>query len=285
MNRSEGPERLAAAVQTLRGWLGALPEPIERGLIAGSGLSGLAEGLEAPRRLDFAAIPGWPRSTVEGHAGALYVGRLGGRSVLVCAGRAHLYEGYDAFDASFNVRVMAALGLRSLVVTNAAGALHPDYAPGDLMLIEDHIYLPGLAGLHPLRGPNDAERGPRFPVMAGAYDPALRALAGAAGRASGLRVHEGVYAMVAGPSFESPAEARFLRAIGADAVGMSTAPEVVVARHAGMRVLGVSLITNRVRMTNSADASDDADLHAEVNAVGQHATPGLAALLTRVLAA
>ncbi|MCB9176224.1 MAG: purine-nucleoside phosphorylase [Caldilineae bacterium] len=282
MSAAADRARLAAAVATLRAWL---REPLERGLIAGSGLSGLAEGLEAPRRLDFAAIPGWPLSTVEGHAGTLIAGRLGGRSVLVCAGRAHLYEGYDAFEASFNVRVMAALGLRSLVVTNAAGALHPDYGPGDLMLIEDHIYLPGLAGLHALRGPNDADIGPRFPVMAGAYDPALRARAGAAGREIGLRMHEGVYAMVAGPSFESPAEARFLRAIGADAVGMSTVPEVVVARHAGIQVLGISLITNRVQMANPSVASEEADLHAEVNAVGQQAAPRLAELLTRVLAA
>ncbi len=281
-------ERVDAAAARVSGWLGESADGSARpgwGVIAGSGLSGLADRLEGACRLDYAEIPGWPRSTVEGHAGALVAGRVGDRRVLVCAGRAHLYEGYEPAEASFNVRVLSALGVETLIVTNAAGALNGDYAPGDLMLLTDHINLPGMAGLNPLRGPNDDRRGPRFPFLAGAYDPDLRARAQAAAEAAGFRVHQGVYAMVAGPSFETPAEARFLRAAGADAVGMSTAPEVVVARHAGMRVLGISLITNHVLLEQPEATVEEsgAALHAEVTEVGGRASERLARVVAELL--
>lgn len=252
-------------------------------IVAGSGLSGLGDRLSAARRIDYGDIPGWPRSTVEGHAGQLVLGQLAGRSLIVAAGRAHLYEGYDAFDASFNMRVFLALGIRTLVITNAAGGLNPDYAPGDLMLIADHINLPGMAGNNPLVGPNDDARGPRFPGIAGAYDLEMQARARAAGRQLGFRVHSGVYAMVSGPSFETPAEGRFLLALGADVVGMSTAPEVLVARHGGMRVLGISLVTNRVLLEQPGADEAPTDLHAEVTEAGAKAAERLAELIEVVV--
>lgn len=289
-----GPDRFAdsapaaAAVQSaaeaVRACLGAL-EPPRIGVIAGSGLSSLAERLEEPLRLSYATIPGWPISTVAGHAGALVLGRLAGRSVVLAAGRAHLYEGYSPAETAFGVRVLGALGVATLVVTNAAGGLNPAYRPGDLMVIADHIYLPGMAGANPLAGPNDDRLGPRFPVIAGAYDPTLSERARQLGARLGFRTHAGVYAMVAGPSFETPAEARFLRAIGADAVGMSTAPEVVVARHAGMRVLGLSLISNLVPDRQpSGPTADGAALHAEVMAAGAAASERLGTLIAELVA-
>ena len=259
-----------------------LPAP-EVAVIAGSGLSGLADRMAGAQRLSFDDIPGWPASTVPGHAGLLVGGHLGGVPCLIAAGRAHLYEGYSAFEASFNVRVFQALGARTLIVTNAAGGLNSSYRPGDLMLITDHLFLPGMAGMSPLTGPNDDDVGPRFPAVAGAYDLMLGRLVMAAGADLGFRVHRGIYAMVAGPSFESPAEARYLRMIGADAVGMSTCPEVVVARHAGLRVLGLSLITNRV-LLEQPEGDVDADLHEEVMATGAAAAERLGELVARVVA-
>jgi purine-nucleoside phosphorylase len=191
--------------------------------------------------IPYADIPGFPLSHVEGHANQLVLGHLGGRAVVAMQGRSHFYEGYSAAEVAFPVRLMQALGVRTLVVSNAAGGLNPDFRTGDLMLVRDHIFLPGLAGHNPLRGPNDASLGPRFPNMGDAYDAELRALAQ---RVAGQTLREGVYVMVAGPSYETPAECAALRALGADAVGMSTCPEVVVARHMGLRVLGISLITN-----------------------------------------
>jgi purine-nucleoside phosphorylase len=275
-------EALARAIFTLRSRLGIRPQVA---VIAGSGLSRLADRMENAERLPFETIKGWPRSTVAGHAGALFVGRLGGKDALVAAGRAHLYEGYDAFDASFNVRVFQGLGVKTLVVTNAAGGLNEAYAPGEIMILEDHLFLPGMVGLNPLVGPNDDSVGPRFPVLAGAYDLELQALAQRAAQEAGLPWHGGVYAMVAGPSYETPAEARFLKAVGADAVGMSTAPEVVVARHAGMRVLGISLITNRVLLAQPSFDLGDEDLHAEVTDVGAAAAPALAGVIEGVIRA
>lgn len=258
-----------------------LPAP-EVAVIAGSGLSGLADRMSDAIRLPFDKIPGWPASTVPGHAGLLAGGLLAGVPCLIAAGRAHLYEGYSAFEASFNVRVFQALGAQAVIVTNAAGGLNEAYRPGDLMLITDHLFLPGMVGMNPLVGPNDDEIGPRFPPVAGAYDLALGREAIAAGADLGFRVHRGVYAMVAGPSFESPAEARYLRQIGADAVGMSTCPEVVVARHAGLRVLGLSLITNRV-LLEQPETMADADLHEEVMATGAAAAERLGELVARVV--
>lgn len=268
---------VAAAAAFIRARGHVVPEIA---VIAGSGLSGMADRLGDAVRLPFAEIPGWPPSTVAGHAGSLVLGRLATRGVAIAAGRAHLYEGYSPRQATFNVRVLAALGARAVIVTNAAGGLNPSYRPGDLMVITDHLFLPGLAGHSPLAGPNDDDAGPRFPGMVGAYDPELQARARGAAEAAGFAVHLGVYAMVGGPSFETPAEARFLRAIGADAVGMSTAPEVVVARHAGLRVLGLSLITNRVRLDPPAPGEVIAeDLHEDVMATGAAAAPRLAAVV------
>ena len=192
----------------------------------------------------YADIPGFPRAGVEGHANRLVLGNLAGQPVAAMQGRAHFYEGYSAQELAFPVRVLAALGVGTLVVSNAAGGLNPHFEAGDLMLIRDHIFLPGLAGQNPLRGPNDDGLGPRFPDMTDAYDAGLRQIARSTAVEQGLVIREGIYVMVSGPSYETPAECRFLRGIGADAVGMSTCPEVVAARHLGLRVLGISLITN-----------------------------------------
>lgn len=276
---SERRARIQLAAEAIRA--AGLPAP-SLAVVAGSGLSGLADRMEGARRLPYDSIPGWPRATVAGHAGLLAGGLLGGLPCLVAAGRAHLYEGHPAFDVAFNVRVFAALGARTVIVTNAAGGLNEAYRPGDLMLITDHLFLPGMAGMSPLGGPNDDDAGPRFPPVAGAYDLALgRHTMDIAGNL-GLRIHRGVYAMVAGPSFESPAEARFLRQIGADAVGMSTCPEVVVARHAGLRVLGLSLITNRVLLEQPDHDAPPEDPHEEVMAAGAAAAAGLGELVARL---
>ena len=244
-------------------------------IVAGSGLSALGEAVHGAVRLPYGELPGWPVSTVVGHDGQLVLGTMAGRHVALAAGRAHMYEGYSAREATFGVRVQQALGARTLVVTNASGGLNDAYEPGDLMVIIDHIFLPGLVGNSPLVGPNDEAIGRRFPSIRGAYDGTLSEVAADAARAAGFNVHLGVYAMVGGPSYETPAEGRLLRALGADVVGMSTAPEVVVGRHAGMRVIGLSLVTNRVDLSaQGADRADpaasaaDSSLHAEVTAVG-----------------
>jgi purine-nucleoside phosphorylase len=252
------------------------------GVILGSGLSALADAVESSRTVPYTELPHFPVSTVEGHSGRLVSGRLGGRSVVVLQGRAHYYEGYSQQQITLPVRVLHRLGVRTLIVTNAAGGLNPAFEPGDLMLISDHINLVGMAGAHPLRGPNDPTFGPRFPDMSRAYDPSLRALAQQVGQAQGLPLREGVYACVAGPSFETPAEVRFLRLIGADAVGMSTASEVTVARHAGMRVLGVSGISN---VAVSMASTEQKTTHAEVLEAGKIIAPRLVGLVTAVLAA
>ena len=269
---------LAAAAKGVPGWA----------IVAGSGLSPLADRLRRPVSLPYAEIPGWPEGQVAGHDGRLVLGELGGQVVAVAAGRVHLYEGYPPRDLVFGLRVLRALGARTLVVTNAAGGLNPDFEPGDVMVLRDHVFLPGLAGASPLVGPNDDSLGPRFPSLVGAYDPALRERAKSCLSRAGLRARSGVYVMVAGPTYETPAEARFLRLIGGDAVGMSTAPEVVAARHAGMRVLGLSLITNRVVMEDEPGAiapaaGDGAVLHAEVTDVGGAAAPALAEAIERLI--
>lgn len=254
-------------------------------VVAGSGLSGLAERVSDPVVLPYGDIPGWPGSTVTGHAGQLVVGRMGGQAVAVASGRAHLYEGYTPADVTFGVRLLRDLGATTLIVTNAAGGLNPEYQGGDLMVISDHVNLPGLAGLNPLIGPNDPDVGPRFPGMLNAYDPVLREHAASDARKAGFTVHQGVYAMVTGPNYETPVEARVLRAIGGDAVGMSTAPEVIVARHAGMRVLGLSLITNRVRLEPPSSHEDTgADLHSEVTATSARAAERLGGVIESVIA-
>ena len=250
------------------------------GLILGSGLSGLADALEAADVIPYADIPHWPASTVVGHGGRLVIGQLQGQTVVVQQGRAHFYEGYTQAQVVFPVRVMHALGIQTLIVTNAAGGINRSYTPGDLMLIKDHLNFVGMAGFSPLRGPNDDRIGPRFPDMTQAYDPALRQLAQAAAAAQGLVLHEGVYAYIAGPSFETPAELRFLHAAGADSVGMSTVPEVIVARHAGIRVLGISSITNKSILDPTPDAMVT---HEEVLETGKIIVPRLTRLLYGIL--
>jgi purine-nucleoside phosphorylase len=211
------------------------------GLILGSGLGVLGDEIPGAEAIDYGDIPGFPVSTVEGHAGRLVLGSLGGKNVVVMQGRFHYYEGYSMDEVVFPVRVMKKLGVQTLIVTNAAGGVNTAFTPGDLMLITDHIK---LFTDSPLRGPNLNEFGPRFNDMSTAYTPELLSLARRVAAQNGYTVREGVYAHMPGPSFETPAEIRMLRTLGADAVGMSTVPEVITAAHAGMRVLGISAISN-----------------------------------------
>ncbi len=265
------------AAEFVRAHMGHAPKV---GLILGSGLGPLADAIESPDIIPTADIPHWPASTVQGHSGRLVIGPLEGRPVLVLQGRSHFYEGYGLDRVTLPIRVMVALGITTLIVTNAAGGLNPAQEPGDLMLIADHLNFPGMAGNNPLRGPNDERFGPRFPDMTRPYDPALRALAQRVAAGAGFVLHEGIYAYVAGPSFETPAELRFLRMAGADAVGMSTAPEVVVARHAGLRVLGISTIANLATTDPTADVTTT---HAEVLEMGARAVPRLMQVIRGVV--
>ncbi len=246
----------------------------EIAIILGSGTGSLADSVESPTIIPYARIPFWPESTVKGHEGRLVVGTLEGKCVAVLKGRVHLCEGYAAEQTTFPVRVLRQWGVNILINNNAAGAVNPEFHPGDLMLITDHLNLLGLGGANPLRGPNDERLGPRFPDMSQAYDRALQESAVRAAVEAGLTLRKGVYAGLAGPSFETPAELRFLRIVGADAVGMSTVSEVVVARHGGMRVLGISVISNRANL----DGSHPAD-HEEVLQASRKAVPDLLLLL------
>jgi purine-nucleoside phosphorylase len=249
------------------------------GLILGSGLGDLVAEMRDAMAIPYGEIPHFLRSTVAGHVGRLLLGMLEDVPVVVMQGRFHFYEGYALQALTLPVRVMKVLGARTLIVTNAAGGLNPAYHPGDFMLISDHINMPGLAGANPLVGPNDERLGERFPPLARAYDAELRALAHTVATAwPEITLHEGVYAMVGGPSFETGAELRFLRMIGADAVGMSTAPEVVVARHMGMRVLGLSLITNKATGVETEEVN-----HAEVLATADAARPKFVALMKGIV--
>ena len=248
-------------------------------IILGSGLGDLANEVSHATAIPYAEIPHFLRSTVPGHAGRLLLGTVEDKLVVMMQGRFHFYEGYALEALTLPVRVMHELGAHTLIVTNAAGGLNPSYRPGDFMLLSDHINLPGMAGANPLTGPNDERFGTRFPALAKAYDAGLRQLAReVASKQADITLHEGVYVMVSGPSFETGAELKFLRAIGADAVGMSTAPEVVVARHAGMRVLGLSLITN----TATGDDTEEVN-HAEVLATADAARPRFTMLVRGIL--
>lgn len=252
------------------------------GLVLGSGLSSLADAVENPTIIPYDMLEGWPVATVKGHNGRLIIGELQGKTVLVQQGRAHYYEGYDMSQITLAVRVMKLIGIETLIVTNAAGGLNQDFTAGELMLINDHISMLGLMGLNPLRGPNDESFGTRFPDMTHPYDADLRALARAIAAEHEIPLQEGVYCQISGPTFETPAEVKFLHMIGADAVGMSTAPSVIVARHAGMRVLGISSITNKHDFTPDEDKSTT---HEEVLEVGQIIVPRLMKLLEGVLQA
>lgn len=213
-------------------------------LILGSGLGAVARDVQFSSATPYEDIPRFPLSTAPEHAGKFIVGRMAGQAVAILQGRAHFYEGYSMDQVVFPIRVLQRMGVTSLIVTNAAGGLNPEFRAGDIMLIRDHLNIPAMAGHHPLRGPNNSALGQRFPSMSQAYDSELQTAAWAVADRESVKMVEGIYACVAGPSFETPAEVRMLRALGADAVGMSTAPEVIVARHAGMRVLGFSAITN-----------------------------------------
>jgi purine-nucleoside phosphorylase len=251
------------------------------GLILGSGLSALADQVQEPEILPYTDIPHLAVSTVPGHAGQLVAGTLGGCPTAVLQGRVHFYEGYSPTEITRPIRLLRLLGVETLIITNAAGAVSHHLAVGDLMAIVDHINFPGLAGHHPLRGPNDESLGPRFPEMTTAYDRDLLVLAHQSARQHQIALKEGVYAMVAGPSFETPAEVRLLRTMGADAVGMSTVPEVLVARHAGIRVLAISMISNIA--IDSLEPTESTANHAEVLEAGEQAIPQLTALVREVL--
>jgi purine-nucleoside phosphorylase len=270
-------EMIDEAAEAVRHRLSA---PIRVGLILGSGLNAVAEAVDAEVTLPYTEVPHFPPATVEGHVGRLVAGRLEGQAVVVMQGRPHYYEGYSMAQVTLPVRVMQVLGVEVLIVTNAAGGLNPAFRPGDVMLIRDHINLVGMTGLNPLRGPNLDRFGPRFPDMSCAYDPDLRAVVRAVAAREQVPLHEGVYVCLAGPSFETPADIRFLRIIGADAVGMSTVPEVTVARHGGMRVLGLSGISN---VAVSEEGSAGETTHEEVLEAGRLLAPRMEALIRGVL--
>jgi purine-nucleoside phosphorylase len=247
------------------------------GVVLGSGLGGLADELVDRVEVPYGEIPGWPVSTAVGHAGLLVVGTIDGVHVAALNGRAHLYEGVPADRAVFGVRVLARLGVRTLVVTNAAGAINQGFRPGQLVLISDHV---NLLGTSPLVGPNDDTLGPRFPDMSEAYDPDLRARAHEAAAELGIELGEGVYGAWLGPQFETPAEIRFMRAVGCDLAGMSTVPEVIAARHQALRCLGISVVTNM-----AAGVVEGRLDHEAVLSVGAEAQPRLTALLRSLLPA
>lgn len=231
-------DRVEQAATFLRGRLGEVPSIA---VVLGSGLGAFAERLDGALRVPYTEIPHWPASTVVGHAGTLVCGVSASRRVLTLAGRAHVYEGHDLPTVTFATRVLGRLGVKTLVLTNAAGGINTSFTPGTLMVIDDHI---NLMGSNPLVGPNDERFGVRFPDMTAVYAPRLRAIVDEAAAAAGVGVRHGIYVGLHGPSYETPAEIRFLRTIGADAVGMSTVPEAIVARHMGLDVLGISCITN-----------------------------------------
>jgi purine-nucleoside phosphorylase len=264
--------RVEAAARAVRDRFARAPDAA---VILGTGLGGLAREMSVESSVDYADIPGFPLSTVESHAGRLLCGTLGGRTVLAMQGRFHRYEGYSLQEVTFPVRVLRALGAETLVVANACGGMHPLWAPGDLMLIADHI---NLLGDNPLVGPHDPALGPRFPDMSEPYSEALRAVARAVALEQGMVLREGVYVAVPGPNLETRAEYRMLRALGADVVGMSTVPEVIVAVHAGMRVLGLSIITDQCLPDALAPASVE-----RIIATAYAAEPQLSALVRGVL--
>ena len=265
--------RIAEAVQAIRGRTAAAPGI---GIILGTGLGALAERIEVETSIPYGEIPHFPLSTVESHSGRLLFGTLGDRPVVAMQGRFHRYEGYTLQQVTFPVRVMRALGVDTLIVSNACGGMNPLWAPGELMLMADHI---NLLGESPLTGPNDDALGPRFPDMSQPYDRALQHLAREVALEQRIPLRSGVYVAVPGPNLETRAEYRMLRAMGADVVGMSTVPEVIVARHGGMRVMGVSIITDACL----PDALEEADI-ATIIATAGRAEPNLTKLVEGVVA-
>jgi len=276
MSRADLHDRLSYALAYVRGRTDAPPRV---GVVLGSGLGGVAGRLADAVVLPYEQIPEFPVSRVAGHPGRLVIGDLPGTdgpvTAAVLQGRVHGYEGWSALDVAFGARVLCLLGARVLVVTNAAGAVNPDLAPGDLVRIEDHV---NLSGQNPLTGPNDERLGPRFPDLTHAYDPALGARLEATAGRLGIKLRHGVYACMAGPSYETPAEIRMLRTLGADVVGMSTVPEVIAARHMGVPVVGVSLVTNFAAGVGATPLSHD-----EVSAVAAREGERLGTLLAAFL--
>jgi len=250
------------------------------GIILGSGLNGLADSVRQAIHIAYSDLPNFPVSTVQGHVGRFVIGELEGKPVLVMQGRIHYYEGYSMGQVTLPVRVMQRLGIPSMIVTNAAGGVHPDFNPGDVMLITDQLNLMGMSGLNPLMGPNLDEIGPRFPDMSQPYDREYCDLARKIAKENKITLREGIYAGLSGPSFESPADLRFLRQAGADAVGMSTVPEVIVARHGNMRVLGFSGISNKANLDGSTVTT-----HEEVIEAGRVITPKIEKIIRGVLRA
>ncbi|HEX6269586.1 MAG TPA: purine-nucleoside phosphorylase [Anaerolineales bacterium] len=248
------------------------------GIILGSGLNALADSVQKADAIPYGHLPNWPVSTVQGHAGRLVIGELEGQTVFIMQGRIHFYEGYSMSQITLPVRVMQRLGLEVMIVTNAAGGVNPNFTPGDVMLITDNLNLIGMMGMNPLMGPNIDELGPRFPDMSQAYDRKLMELAREAASQSNIKLLEGVYCALSGPSFEGPADLRFLRLVGADAVGMSTVPEVIVARHGGLRVLGFSGISNKANLDGSTVTT-----HEEVIEAGKVIAPKLEKVIRGVL--
>jgi purine-nucleoside phosphorylase len=244
----------------------------EVGIVLGTGLGGLVDSIEIAASIAYSDIPDFPVSTVEGHSGRLIFGMLGGRKVVAMQGRFHYYEGYQPWQVVFPVRVMKFLGIRTLFVSNASGGINPTFRHGDIMIITDHINLIP----NPLVGPNIAELGPRFPDMHDCYDPALRSIATRVGESEGIKLQYGVYVGGTGPTFETQAEYKYFKAIGGDAAGMSTTPEVIAARHMGLRVFGASIITN-------VGISDEVGDHTDVQKHGAAAEKKMTVLFTKII--
>ena len=264
-------ERAERAAQMIRARAGDVAVAI----VLGSGLGAFADNLTDAVTIPYAEIPGFARSTVEGHAGRLVIGKTGNVAIAAMQGRFHFYEGYSLEQVTFPTRVLKLLGVHTLVLTNAAGTLNIEFTPGSLMVISDHL---NLLGDNPLRGRNDERFGPRFPDLSSVYTPELQTLVIDEARAMGLEMRRGVYASLAGPSYETPAEIHMMRTLGADAVGMSTVPEAIVARHMSMRVLGISCITNL-----AAGVSDEPIDHSQVMATGERVRAQFSELLKRIL--
>jgi len=270
-NPSDPIPRAVAAVQARFG--AAFPKTV---LVLGSGLGRFADKLSGARKMSYADIPGFARSTVAGHSGTLIAGNVGETPLAVMAGRIHIYEGHPPQAIATPIRILRKLGVERLILTNASGGLKPDMPAGTLMIVSDHI---NFSGVNPLIGPNDDSIGPRFPDMSDAYDPALRALLADAAREAGVAVRSGVYLYTLGPNFETPAEVRMFASLGADAVGMSTVPECLVARHCGMKVAALSLVTNL-----AAGISDTPLTHEETLAAADSAYERVESLLLRFIA-
>ena len=275
MNEYLTYNEIDAATDAVRARITTIPDIA---LILGSGLGELAESVENATIIPTQEIPFWPVSTVPGHKGRLVIGELEGKKVLVLQGRTHYYEGHQISKIGLPIRVMQRLGVKTLILTNASGGLNDDYYPGDLMIIKDHLGLLPMAGENPLRGPNLDEFGPRFPDMSAIYNPELIELTENVAAQLGVEMRKGVYVGLSGPSFETPADCRFLKMVGADAVGMSTVPEAIVAKHGGMAVLGIATITNKIEPDGTNEAT-----HQEVLEVGDQLAPKLMKVIRGVL--